>query len=175
MHWLTLLMITLMLASGWGRNWVPPDWRALVQPFHVSCGLTVLGITLLRLLWWPWRRVPVMAARGLMQWGAQVVHFMLYAFLIGLPVCGWLMLSAFDRPPMLWGWLALPPLMLKDHAWALWLKQAHVWLAYAFAGLIALHAGAALLHHYVLRDATLRHMAPFLRVRRGMTMPPLPR
>jgi cytochrome b561 len=40
------------------------------------------------------------------------------------------------------------------------LKQVHAWGAWILIGLLLLHVGAALRHHLVLRDDTLRRMLP---------------
>jgi cytochrome b561 len=41
-----------------------------------------------------------------------------------------------------------------------WLQQIHDGLGYAMTVAIGLHAGAALRHHFLLHDDTLRKMLP---------------
>ena len=43
------------------------------------------------------------------------------------------------------------------------LKQAHIWLNYLMAAIVAVHAAAAVKHHAVDRDGTLGRMLPFLK------------
>lgn len=70
--------------------------------------------------------------------------------------------SPFNLPTVLYGvvpWPHLPVLPNKAAVEAV-LKQVHAWGAWILIGLLLLHVGAALLHHLVLRDDTLRRMLP---------------
>lgn len=160
LHWLTLLFVLAMFATGWMRNDFPPDWRPAILPVHINCGMAILLLTLVRLLWRPVRRAPAAAQAGFMGLTAKAAHLLLYAVLIALPLCGWLMISAQGREGEILNLFTLPPLLLKDRATAHWLKEAHEYMAYGFAGLIGLHASAAIFHHAYLKDDTLTRMLP---------------
>ena len=47
-----------------------------------------------------------------------------------------------------------------DRAFARNLKGIHEWLAHGLMALAALHAAAALVHHWVFKDGTLARMLP---------------
>jgi len=91
---------------------------------------------------------------------AYLVHLLFYALMFALPLTGWVMSSAGGYPVLFFGWFDLPDVTGLDE----WLFHAsiavHRWLAYGLAALLAVHAGAALHHHFVLRDVTLRRMLP---------------
>jgi cytochrome b561 len=80
--------------------------------------------------------------------------------MIALPITGWLMSSAGGYPTPLFGWVELPDLIGPNDALFQTLLELHDALGYAFAAVVALHAGAALRHHFVRRDETLRKMLP---------------
>ena len=90
---------------------------------------------------------------------ATVVHWVLYLFMIGMPLGGWLMLSAAGKPIPYFG-LELPSLVAPDKALATQVKEIHETIGKAGYALIGLHAVAALFHHHVLKDDTLTRMLP---------------
>ena len=87
------------------------------------------------------------------------MHLALYAFMIGMPLLGWLAVSAKGDPVAFYG-LQLPLLIGQDKGLSRSLKEVHEAIGTAGYFLIGLHAAAALLHHYVLRDNTLVRMLP---------------
>jgi cytochrome b561 len=91
--------------------------------------------------------------------GAKGAHIVLYAFMIGMPIFGWFVLSAKGKVIPFFG-LELPALIPYDKAFGKvlegWHKEIGSWGYY----LIAFHAVAALVHHYVQKDDTLTRMLP---------------
>jgi len=96
--------------------------------------------------------VPVWQARS-----AAAMHLALYAFMIAMPLLGWLALSAAGKLPSVFG-VALPALIAPDASLEKSLEEIHETLGVAGYWLIGLHAAAALAHHYLLGDNTLRRM-----------------
>ncbi len=90
---------------------------------------------------------------------AKAVHGALYALMIGMPLVGWMIMSAAGKPVTVVG-VALPVLMAPDKEFAHLLKEIHEIGGTMGYLLIGLHAVGALFHHYVLRDNTLRRMLP---------------
>ncbi|MEO8676975.1 MAG: cytochrome b [Casimicrobiaceae bacterium] len=160
-HWLMLVLIVavyaLMELKGISRKGTP--LREGMAAWHYMLGLSVFGLTWLRLLvraTGPAPRIePPPAA-----WEARLaslVHLLLYALMIGLPVLGWLTLSAQgDRIPFFG--IELPALVGPDKGMARIWKDVHETGATIGYFLIGLHAAAALFHHYVRRDNTLTLM-----------------
>ena len=83
----------------------------------------------------------------------------LYVFMLGMPVLGWMLLSVEGTPIPFFGW-QLPALLNENKALAETIKEIHETGATIGYFLIGLHAAAALYHHYLLRDDTLRRMLP---------------
>jgi cytochrome b561 len=90
---------------------------------------------------------------------AGLTHIALYALLLTLPLLGWALSNAEDKPVHLFG-LTLPALVSADEDLADTLQAWHLNAAWVLLGLVSLHVAAALWHHFVLRDETLRRMLP---------------
>lgn len=79
--------------------------------------------------------------------------------MIGLPLAGWLILSAAGKPIPFFG-MQLPPLVGQNIDLAKQIKEVHETVASISFTLIGAHAAAALYHHYKMRDNTLIRMMP---------------
>jgi cytochrome b561 len=90
---------------------------------------------------------------------AKLMHVALYALMIGMPLVGWLTLSAQGKVVPFFG-VQLPQLVGESKSLADWAKELHETGGTIGYFLIGLHAVAALFHHYVVRDNTLRRMLP---------------
>lgn len=162
-HWLTALLVFVMLALGWGRDFAPGAWRSVMMDLHKSTGIVILALVVARALWRLYTKPPVLpdTLSRLSKGAAHGVHGLLYLMLAALPLSGWLMLSAMGRGPSLFGLASLPPLMDKAPGLVPLLKNAHGLMAYGLAALVAAHVAAALLHHFFYKDDILRRMLPF--------------
>jgi len=95
------------------------------------------------------------------------MHVALYGLLLVLPLLGWLTLSAKGRPVPFFG-LELPALLAPDKALGKSLEDVHEFIGQLGYWLIGLHAAAALVHHYLVHDDTLRRMWPGQSTARGV-------
>jgi len=82
------------------------------------------------------------------------------ALMLALPVTGWLMSSAAGIPVKFLELFTLPDLIDRDDFLFQRLIDVHQALAWALIAFIAVHAAAALRHHFAFRDDTLRRMLP---------------
>src|SRR5262249_37321 len=85
-------------------------------------------------------------------------HWALYALLLLVPVLGWLAISYYG--PFAPFGLPLPVLVAANDVQATRFFALHRYAAYAMILVVALHAGAALLHFLVLRDGVMARMPP---------------
>ncbi len=58
------------------------------------------------------------------------MHWAFYAFMIGMPIAGWMILSAEGKPIPFYG-LELPALLAKNKATAEWIEDIHTTVATA--------------------------------------------
>jgi cytochrome b561 len=87
------------------------------------------------------------------------MHGLLYILMIATPILAWLMLAAGGKPVPYFEFF-IPAPVAFDPALAKQIKGWHEWLGSLGYWLIGLHAVAGLIHHYYVRDNTLRRMLP---------------
>lgn len=162
LHWLMFLLIVFVYAAIELREFFPKgsDPRETLKALHFMLGLSVLALVLLRLYTRFTNKVPPIepAPPGWQSLIASVVHFALYAWMIAMPILGWLILSGEAKPIPFFG-LELPPLMGPDKDFAHTLEEVHELLGTAGYWIIGIHAAAALFHHYIAHDNTLTRMS----------------
>lgn len=163
LHWLMLLLLAAVYACIELRELFPKgsDPRQALKTWHFMLGLSVLLLVALRLLVHlagPEPRIEPNPPR----WQnllAKLMHFALYVFMIGMPLGGWLILGAEGKPIPFFG-LQLPALIGESKPLAELIEEIHEAGGTAGYFLIGLHAAAALFHHYVVGDNTLRRILP---------------
>ncbi|WP_368641034.1 cytochrome b [Castellaniella ginsengisoli] len=163
LHWITLLLIVVVYAMMELKGLFPKDSpeQGFMKMIHASCGLTILALTVVRLATRLARRSPAItpAPAAWEQFAARLMHAALYAMLLALPLLAWTGINAFGGTVKVWG-IALPALIGVDKALGSTILDTHRLIANTGYFLIGLHALAALKHHYVRRDDTLRRMLP---------------
>ena len=163
LHWLMLALFVAVYASIELRVLFEKgtELRETLKSLHFMFGLLMFFLVWLRLamrIKYPAPRIEPAPA----PWqalAARLAHGMLYVLMIGMPLAGWLMLSASGKPIPFFG-LELPALIGKNKELAGQIKEVHELVGTIGYFLIGAHAAAALFHHYVLRDSTLRAMLP---------------
>lgn len=162
-HWLMVVLIALAYAFIELRVMFPRDSpeRAFMRATHGSIGLLILALVIVRLaaLWRGGRPLITPAPPAWQQFVARTVHVLLYALMIAMPILGWLLFNARGADAPFFG-LELPALIGKDEALGKQLRSVHGLIGQAGYALIALHSAAAIVHHWVWRDDTMRRMLP---------------
>ena len=129
--------------------------------WHKWAGVTILALSLLRLAWRLAHRPPAdLPMPGWQRAAAHLTHRLMYGLFIAIPLVGWAYSSAAGFPVVLFGVLPLPDFVPADKLLAEAIKPWHGSLAFALAGLVLLHAAAALKHHFADRDGLLGRMWP---------------
>lgn len=163
LHWLMLLLIATVYACIEVHEIFPKGsyWRGTLMDWHYMLGLSVFGLVWIRLAINATSVNPLIAPEP-GKWQSKLAKFMhiaLYALMIGMPIIGWMFLSARGKPIPFFG-LELPALLGENRAIARIFKEIHEIAGTTGYLLIGLHAAAALYHHYRLRDNTLERMLP---------------
>ena len=161
LHWLMLLLIAAVYACIELRGNFPKGSviREGLKTWHFMLGLSVLTLVVARVAAHFAGTVPRIEPEP-PKWQsliAKLMHIALYALMIGMPLLGWLTLSAEGKLVPFFG-LQLPSLVGQSKSIAGWAKELHETGGMVGYFLIGLHAAAALFHHYVVRDNTLRRM-----------------
>ena len=163
LHWVAALLIVGVYALIELRVFWPKGTptREGMKSLHFMLGLAVFALVWLRLALRVLQPTPRIepAPPGWQHALATIVHWVLYLFMIGMPLGGWIMLSAAGKPIPFFG-LELPALVAPDKALASQVKELHETIGKVGYVLIGLHAVAALFHHHVMKDDTLTRMLP---------------
>lgn len=174
LHWTIAVLILANFAIGLdfpapgpGEAYSPKP----LLPLHISLGLSVLILSIGRLLWRLAHRPPPHPPT-MKRWEivlADLGHAAFYVLIVGMPLSGWLILSAHRgaKWQSLFG-LPWPPLPVAGdlpestidamHDVAV---EVHSWLSVQILiVLLALHVGAVVKHHLFDNDPTLKRMLP---------------
>jgi cytochrome b561 len=162
LHWITAVLIICLAVIGlWMIDLPNSPFKLKIYALHKSFGLTVLALTVLRLLWRQFNAAPdnIGNTPHFQAVAAKTVHILMYVLLFLIPLSGWLYNSASGFPLRWFNVISLPKLFtgynpsIKHFA-----HQAHETFFYALASVLLIHAGAALWHHYVKHDTILKRM-----------------
>jgi len=163
LHWLIVLLLAIQFVTAYllphiGRN-TPPS---TIIDLHFSFGVLVLVVMAVRFLHRLTHPVPLEAkdARPWERLLAKTTHRLFYAILLVSPFLGWASASAHRLPVSLFGIIPLPALAQPGARWANTAGDIHGTLMWALLWLVGLHVAAALYHHLVRHDGTLRRMLP---------------
>jgi len=164
LHWTTAVLVAVLWGIGQTIDIFPNgplriDYRSI----HIVCGV-LLGVVLVaRLTWRLTRRQSLPPTEhGALLFIARFTHWLLYALLVvavGLGVAylwvrGDSIFNLFQIP-------AFDPDPANRRALSHQIGGWHALAANTILIVAGLHAAAALIHHFVLRDATLTRMLPW--------------
>ncbi len=163
MHWLMLLLIVAVYACIELREFYPKgsDPRNALKAWHFTLGLSVFFLIWLRLLLKLTQVTPNIVPMPV-KWQllfAKVMHLVLYVFMLGMPILGWLILSGEGKDIPFYG-MSMPSLMEMNKEVAKLVKELHEIGGTIGYFLVGIHAVAALFHHYVIKDNTLSRILP---------------
>ena len=163
LHWLMAVLILLGYLAIEQRGLFErgtPARFAMVQS-HFWIGLTVFVLAFWRLAQRRRFGAPAVSPPlpGWQSHIATLMHIALYAFFIVMPILG--LATAWTDDKILYlpfTDLALPALLAPDKDLAHTLEDLHGTIGDVFYWVIGFHVAAALYHHFVRRDDTLRRM-----------------
>lgn len=163
LHWLMLALLVAVYACIELRELYPrgSEIRLALKTWHFMLGLSVLILVGVRLVVRAFGLVPPISPRP-PPWQLRVAHgaeLAIYAFMIAMPLLGWLILSGEGEPVPFFG-LQFPALISPNKELAMQVEEIHETVGNIGYFLIGVHAAAALAHHYIRRDDTLLRMLP---------------
>lgn len=161
LHWLMAggIITAVGLAISFDGLPLSPHKIHLIN-YHKWAGLTVLWLWIARALWRLTHRPPELPM-ALAAWERKVAsatHSMLYVLMAATPVLGWWLSSAKGFPLKYLSLVPLPDLGPKDKAIAEFVQPVHLAFAWSLIVLAALHATAALKHHFIHRNDILHRI-----------------
>ncbi|MEI2300373.1 cytochrome b [Ensifer sp. MJa1] len=165
LHWTVAGLILALLALGFVMRRVPidPALQFSLYQWHKSVGFTALGLAAVRTVWHVIERQPEppQDLNALERRAAGFTHILLLVLALAVPLAGWCVASTstLNIPSFYFNWFVIPhlPMMKSAPAEAFW-TLVHMTLAYLLLAFVALHASAALYHHFARHDDVLARM-----------------
>lgn len=176
LHWAIAFGILFMIWLGWNM-----DGKESWFQFHKSVGITILILTVARIIWRVMNPPPPLPA-DMKPWeskASHAVHIGFYALMVIMPLTGWLTVSIsydFDIPTVIFGLFSWPDVpgvgfLANETGFAI-VSNIHSKLAYVAFALLALHVGGALKHEFGLEEGVLKRMLPGLFGKTDKPSPP---
>ena len=162
-HWAIALIILLNLITGVILvNFYSLSKQLNLFIIHEQCGVTVLMLAILRLIWRLTHKYPsldgLIAKNEILL--AKFGHLLLYALMFAIPICGILLSQSSGKHSGLL-WFQLPTLIERDLDLREQLFNLHKYLAILITTIVAGHVIAALKHHFIDKNQILTHMLPW--------------
>ena len=172
-HWLTAVLMIYMvffgedlMKSGESLARAGDTANATFEPsIHVTIGVSVFVLTLLRILWRVTHTAPPYPAtmKRYEVVGSKSLHGIFYLMLLAIPFTGWITLGGFtaENPVMqnvqVFGLFTMPQPPFTAHVF----KEMHELGSNAAMFLIGLHVLAALKHQFIDKDSIFGRMLPW--------------
>jgi cytochrome b561 len=162
LHWVVAVAVVGLFALGlWmvELSYYDP-WYRRAPDIHKSIGILLFAAMLLRLGWKLTNpspgAAPGVSAREAL--AARIAHGLLYALLFAIMISGYLISTADGRAIEVFGWFAVPATLSGIDGQEDIAGEVHLILAVTTIVIAAVHALAALKHHFLNRDRTLLRM-----------------
>jgi cytochrome b561 len=161
-HWLIVALLMAQYLIGW----LMPDLHRGMKPgapmtFHISCGLTILMLIVLRLVWRLTHPVaPDSSLTPMQRLGSEAVHWILYALVLATTLAGWLFASFRGWSVSYFYLFPLPMLAADNAAGGKAIDGLHQAMEWALLVFIVIHVASALAHVFIYRDRIMQRMLP---------------
>lgn len=170
LHWsIVVLIIAQYVIIEAAEEMADGPGKLETVALHKSTGMLVFGLALVRIAWrfLNGRNPPPESMPHGQRMAAAAGHGLLYVLILAQPLTGWIMSSAGGHPTSFFGLFEFPMLWAQNRDAQEFYEEVHETVFLALVSVAALHALAALFHHFVRKDDTLRRMLPFVRPRRS--------
>ncbi len=160
LHWLMAAAIFFMFALGlWMTTLTYYDrWYHDGPDIHKAIGVLLLLLLLFRFIWRLRNTRPDLMGASWERMVALSVHRLHYVLMFTVLISGYLIPTAEGVGIDVFGLFTIPATLTFDKQQADLIGHIHWAAAWAMMGLAGLHAGAALKHHLIDKDATLLRM-----------------
>ncbi len=161
LHWTVAAMIAVLLPLGlWmtGLDYYDP-WYRKGPDLHRAIGIMLGLVLMIRISWRLGSGIPCpLQSSGWQLTAAHTAHLLLYLLPVMLIISGYLISTADGRAVDVFGWFEIPATLQGIEGQEDIAGDIHFALAMLLLTVIVLHAGAALRHHFILKDDTLLRM-----------------
>lgn len=164
LHWLMAVLVVVAWALGQGNDYFPQGAPRDTSLFvHMTTGLAIIALVALRLGWLFFDRPPAPEPHQMGwigDWSVTLTHASLYGLMIVVPLLGIAVQFARGRGLPVFGLFEIASPWIRDRVFSRSMTELHELAANGLLVLAAIHALAAVTHHWYWRDNTLRRMLP---------------
>ncbi|QYU66362.1 cytochrome b/b6 domain-containing protein [Leptolyngbya sp. 15MV] len=161
-HWVIAVAVIVNWRIVEAAEHAAPAEAGALMANHKALGITILVLSIGRLLWRFTHPAPPLPGAGWERALARTVHVVFYVLLIGLPLGGWLA-GSFARRGFEWfglfDWPLLPVPESREMAGTI--IEMHALGGQVLLLLVVLHIAGALKHTFIDRIGGLSRMLPF--------------
>lgn len=163
LHWIILILMVLVYIAMEFRGIFPRGGggRFFMVQSHYWFGIAIFALFFPRVLLRLKRGAPSIepALPGSQAVAGKILHLAIYAFLFAQPLLGLVTVWTDGKAIMLpFIGIELPALLAQNEELAHQLEDLHKLIANLFYFLVGLHVLAALYHHFIRKDDTLKRM-----------------
>lgn len=161
LHWAVALLVVFQFVTAIIWDYFPHDTREQLQSLHVSFGVIFTALVIVRIVWrlMPGHQLSSLNA-GWVRIASKAVHYLLYLLLAAQVVSGFVFRWAQGHAVSLFGLDIPAPFGAVEKSTRHQIHDIHEWIGWTIVVIAAVHALAALYHHYVLKDRVLGRMFP---------------
>ena len=161
LHWLMAIIIITLIAVGFYMGGLPDgDDKWKIYGIHKATGLIVLCLASFRWYWVLTNPKP----KPLENWSkldtalSHATKWILMLMMLTMPIAGIIMSRASGNAIDFFGLFTIPAFAEKNESLANLAHEAHEIGGIVIAIIIVLHILAALKHHFISKDSTLKRM-----------------
>ena len=161
-HWLTAVGVAGMFMLG---LWMVDltyyhSWYHQAPQLHKSIGVLLFMLTCWRLVWMLSNIKPMALETHTRseQKLARIAHSLLYILLLAVMFSGYLISTADGRPLEVFSWFSIPAILYGFPGQEDTAGTIHLFLAVLLVFMAVVHALAAIKHHVLDKDKTLKRM-----------------
>lgn len=162
-HWISAVLVISIFGIGFymvDLSYYDDGYHELPK-LHISLGLLLGFLMVLRVLWRIANRgkpKPLDSHTPLIRRLAASMKYALYLLIFTMIATGYLVTTAKGDPAKIFDLISIPATLELSSDWVDLLGEVHNIAGWLIMVLAAAHAGAALWHHFVIRDMTLKRM-----------------
>lgn len=160
-HWVSALIIISLFGLGFYVVYVgyyTPGYLPYAH-LHYALGIVVFAVFTVRLIWRLTSKTPAsLSNKTVAKVTVAAIKFLLYVLVLVVVVTGYLLCTSDGQTIDVFGVFQMPSLVHLENAGVNIASLVHKYISWVLGGIIVLHVGAALIHHFVVGDNTLKRM-----------------
>ena len=162
LHWVVAIVVIAMFVMGLWMEDLNYDhiWYHKAPFIHKSVGILLFFVIIFRIIWRLINKTPKPPATHSKAEKilAKLMHFGIYVILLSVIVAGYMMSTSRGHSVSVFDWFEIPALFTPFEDQGKIAGALHYYIAILLISMVVLHALAAIKHHFINKDDTLKRM-----------------